>query len=167
MRVTDPGAPPVEDPPMNSSRARTSIPVEFQAGGNRGTGQIDNIGAGGLFIGTGTIPDQGEPVSVRFSLPGESPIAVTGLVWWTTKDLARTSSGRQGFGLIPQTPRVLDATVLLESRKVQLLAITAHLRTRIHLHTLVVPVIKEAFSYSILYSGIELKRIANMPGTSK
>ena len=105
MRVTDPVAASDESPPMNSSRVRTSIPVEFQAGGHRGTGQIGNIGAGGLFIGTGTIPDQGEPVSVRFSLPGESPIAVTGLVWWTTKDLARRSSGPEGFGL-----RLLDAS---------------------------------------------------------
>jgi uncharacterized protein (TIGR02266 family) len=101
---------------MNSSRARTSIPVEFQAGGNRGTGKINNMGSGGLFIGTGTIPDQGEPVSVRFNLPGESPIAVTGLVWWTTKDALRPPSGPQGFGL-----RLLDASEAYEEAVERLL----------------------------------------------
>jgi uncharacterized protein (TIGR02266 family) len=101
---------------MNSSRARTSIPVEFQAGGNRGTGKINNMGAGGLFIGTGTIPDQGEPVSVRFTLPGESPIAVTGLVWWTTNDLVHRSGSPQGFGL-----RLLDASEAYETAVERLL----------------------------------------------
>ena len=74
---------------------------------------IGNLGHGGLFIGTGTIPDIGEPVHLRFSLPGGSPIAVTGLVWWTRTP----QKGTPGFGL-----RLLDESSAYESAVEHLLA---------------------------------------------
>lgn len=97
--VTGYGARGDETPCMTTNRVTTSIPVEFQAGGNRATGKITNLGSGGLFVGSGTIPDQGEPVSLRFSLPGEAPIAMTALVWWNTNDQGSRIGQSQGFGL--------------------------------------------------------------------
>ncbi len=89
---------------MTPQRVSTSIPVEFKSGEVEGSGVIRNLGMGGLFVGSRAIPEHGEMVSLRFSLPGEGRVSLTGLVWWTTRD---EPQGRRhphaGFGL-----RLLD-----------------------------------------------------------
>jgi hypothetical protein len=83
---------------MRATRARTSIPVEFETDGLRGTGKIKNVGLGGLFVGSRQIPEQGESVSLSFHFPGGRELSVLGVVWWTTLEAA----GRHrtpGFGL--------------------------------------------------------------------
>ena len=79
-------------------RARTSIPVEFAAGSLRGSGTIRNVASGGLFIGTRTIPDEGDAVAVSFEPPGGPRISLRGVVWWTTRE-ARGRHRADGFGL--------------------------------------------------------------------
>jgi Tfp pilus assembly protein PilZ len=83
---------------MRATRARTSIPVEFETDDLRGTGKIKNVGLGGLFVGSQQIPEQGESVSLSFHFPGGQELSVQGVVWWTTRE----TTGRHrtpGFGL--------------------------------------------------------------------
>ena len=89
---------------MTPQRVRTSIPVEFKSGEVEGSGVIRNLGLGGLFVGSRAIPENGEVVSLRFALPGEGRVSLTGLVWWTTRDEPeRRGHPHPGFGL-----RLLD-----------------------------------------------------------
>lgn len=83
---------------MTDPRTRTSIPVEFRAGAVHGRGKVRNVSEGGLFVGTTSIPEQGEEVNVQLAAPGEAPIVVSGLVWWTTAGSAGAHR-RPGFGL--------------------------------------------------------------------
>ena len=84
---------------MTQSRARTSIPVDFEAADLRGSGRIKNVSAQGLFVGTSSIPDEGDLVRLRFTPPGEPKIHVVGLVWWTTRSCPDRAQRSEGFGL--------------------------------------------------------------------
>jgi Tfp pilus assembly protein PilZ len=84
---------------MRHERHRTSIPAEFSAGRLQGTGQIKNLSEGGLFVGTGSLPAQGETVELCFTVPGGSRIELSGMVWWTTADSAERRHRQTGFGL--------------------------------------------------------------------
>lgn len=88
---------------MADARIATTIRVEFEAENVKRQGEIRNLGAHGLFVGTTSIPDEGEEVRLSFTPPGGEDIEVAGLVWWTT--LGRTLRATQpvGFGL-----RLLD-----------------------------------------------------------
>jgi Tfp pilus assembly protein PilZ len=81
-------------------RARAMIDTEFRAGKLAGRGKIRNLGEGGLFVNTSSVPPQGESVQVRFTSPTEGALEVTGLVWWTTG----RGHKHPGFGV-----RLLDA----------------------------------------------------------
>jgi uncharacterized protein (TIGR02266 family) len=83
---------------QSRNRIRTSIPVEFSHSGRIVEGTVRNASDGGMFVETRTIPSQGEPVSVRLTRRGDSPIELTGLVWWTTED-APYRHRQRGFGL--------------------------------------------------------------------
>jgi Tfp pilus assembly protein PilZ len=90
---------------MGAPRIQTAIEAEFVAGKLRGEGEIKNLGEDGLFIGTSSIPEEGQAVRLRLNLPGGDKALVSGLVWWTT--VSRKSARHQtpGFGL-----RLLDAS---------------------------------------------------------
>lgn len=89
---------------MTPRRVRTSIPVEFKSGEVEGQGVIRNLGIGGVFVGSRAIPEHGEMVSLRFAMPGEGRLSLTGMVWWTTRDDEEHRGHRHaGFGL-----RLLD-----------------------------------------------------------
>ena len=83
---------------MEGCRFLTLIQTEFVAGPMRARGKIRNLGAGGLFIRTGSVPEQGEVIRLRFESPGGAPIVVEGLVWWTTDERV-PQRGEQGFGV--------------------------------------------------------------------
>ena len=83
---------------MTHERYKTSIPAEFAAGDLKGIGQIKNLNEGGLFVGTQSIPPQGETVLLHFSLPGGEQVELSGMVWWTTRDSAARHR-QPGFGL--------------------------------------------------------------------
>jgi uncharacterized protein (TIGR02266 family) len=84
---------------MATERILTSIPVDFEGLESAGTGVIQNLGLGGLFVGSRTIPSEGEPISLHFELPGEIEISLTGMVWWTTDAGPKERSANPGFGL--------------------------------------------------------------------
>jgi len=84
---------------MAQERILTSIPVDFEGLEISGSGVIQNLGLGGLFVGSRTIPTEGEPVSLHFELPGDVEISLTGMVWWTTDSGPRERSANPGFGL--------------------------------------------------------------------
>ena len=84
---------------MATERILTSIPVDFEGLESAGSGVIQNLGLGGLFVGSRTIPAEGEPVSLHFALPGEIEISLTGMVWWTTDSGPKERSANPGFGL--------------------------------------------------------------------
>lgn len=84
---------------MKHERHRTSIPAEFAAGAIQATGQIRNLNEGGLFVGTASIPAQGETVQIHFSVPGGERIELSGMVWWTTADATEQRHRHPGFGL--------------------------------------------------------------------
>jgi Tfp pilus assembly protein PilZ len=86
---------------MEGKRFRTAIHTEFEAGALRARGSIKNVGPGGLFVGTSSLPEQGEAVRLTFAAPGGAHIALSGLVWWTTAEGGRHAA--PGFGL-----RLLD-----------------------------------------------------------
>ncbi|MGI9592548.1 MAG: PilZ domain-containing protein [Myxococcota bacterium] len=89
---------------MAAERILTSIPVDFEGLEVSGSGVIQNLGLGGLFVGSRTIPAEGEPVSLHFELPGEIEISLTAMVWWTTDSGPKERSANPGFGL-----RLVDA----------------------------------------------------------
>jgi Tfp pilus assembly protein PilZ len=88
------------DQGRKSRRARTAFDTEFRAGSIEGRGKIRNLGEGGLFVTTASVPPQGESVQVRFNSPTEGAMELSGLVWWTTTRRHPTP----GFGV-----RLLDA----------------------------------------------------------
>ena len=83
---------------MTQPRTPTAIPIEFRATSLTGTGQVKNVSEGGLFVGTSAIPNAGDMVELTLSAPGEMPIEIIGLVWWTTSDL-EAPDAQSGFGL--------------------------------------------------------------------
>lgn len=87
---------------MPSERVLTSIEAEFRTGSVRARGKIKNVSEGGLFIGTASIPDEGDPVDVAFRNRKGQAIKLSGFVWWTTR--GESHHRRPGFGL-----RLLDA----------------------------------------------------------
>jgi uncharacterized protein (TIGR02266 family) len=86
---------------VENKRIATLLKARFKAGRKLGEGKIWNLSLGGLFVGTDSIPPQGEAVRLRFRLPEGQTVDVSGLVWWTTS--TQTRSGRRhrlpGFGL--------------------------------------------------------------------
>ena len=99
-RVTQAAAISSEQGCMENERLRTRIPAEFTSGGRSGRGEVRNVSAGGLFVGTLEIPEEGSTVELKLNAPGKASVEVKGLVWWTAP------AGRAnpcGFGL-----RVLD-----------------------------------------------------------
>jgi hypothetical protein len=83
---------------MQTGRIRTSIEAEFEVSGQRAKGRIMNVGEGGVFVGTGSIPGEGENAALDFTAPGGHDIRLSGLVWWTTDDDGRLHRV-PGFGL--------------------------------------------------------------------
>ena len=88
---------------MQYGRIRTCIATEFEVNGHRAKGRIRNVGEGGAFVGTASIPEQGESVDLNFRAPGGEEVRFSGLVWWTTDDCCGTRHAAPGFGI-----RLLD-----------------------------------------------------------
>jgi len=88
---------------MTIARIRTCIETEFEAGGRRARGKIKNMSEGGLFVGTTSVPEEGETVDLSFKERGGNEIKLSGLVWWTTNDGNGNGRRTPGFGL-----RLLD-----------------------------------------------------------
>jgi Tfp pilus assembly protein PilZ len=85
---------------MPSERVRTCIPARFRSLGVRGEGLIQNVSPGGLFVGTSSIPEVGDPIEVLVEQQPGREVRISGLVWWTTKYLQATSFSRpRGFGV--------------------------------------------------------------------
>lgn len=101
MSPVTPGAPGRSDTRCMSERIRTSLETEFRSGTLRGSGRVENVGEGGLFVGTNTIPDEGDAVELSLRTPRGLEIELSGMVWWTRR--SRGSQGASGFGL-----RILD-----------------------------------------------------------
>jgi hypothetical protein len=93
-----PKRPGMKQRKRNHDRFRTSIPVEICAAGRVAEGIVRNASTGGMFVETRSIPLQGEPVSLRLSAKEDTPIELTGLVWWTTEGSPYRHKHR-GFGL--------------------------------------------------------------------
>ena len=88
---------------MHHGRIRTSIETEFEVTGRREKGKIKNVSESGVFVGTASIPEQGEDVALNFRAPDGEEVKISGLVWWTTDDCGGTRNRVPGFGL-----RLLD-----------------------------------------------------------
>ncbi len=101
---------------MDDRRVETAIQTEFATSELRATGKIRNLGENGLFVGTRTIPGQGEPVRLRFTAPGGDYVRVSGLVWWTSRDPDARDDVTPGFGMrllaVSPTYRMLISELL-------------------------------------------------------
>ncbi len=101
---------------MDDRRVETEIQTEFATSELRATGKIRNLGENGLFVGTRTIPGQGEPVRLRFTAPGGDYVRVSGLVWWTSRDPDARDGVTPGFGIrllaVSPTYRMLISELL-------------------------------------------------------
>jgi len=84
---------------MQYGRIRTSIPAEFEVNGHRARGRIRNVSEGGAFVGTVSIPEQGESVELNFRAPDGREVRLSGLVWWTTDDRRGRAHPAPGFGV--------------------------------------------------------------------
>lgn len=67
-------------------------------------GKVRNLGAGGLFVLTRAIPEEGQDVMVSMKSPTGATVRVRGLVWWTTASDETGYHRNPGFGM-----RVVDA----------------------------------------------------------
>lgn len=88
---------------MHDGRIRTCIETEFEVTGHRAKGRIKNVSEGGIFVGTASIPEQGEDVDLNFKAPDGEEVRLSGLVWWTTDDCSGARNRAPGFGM-----RLLD-----------------------------------------------------------
>lgn len=88
---------------MQTERIRTCIEAEIKIGGKQQKGRILNVSEGGVFVGTRSIPGQGENADLSFRAPDGDKIRLSGLVWWTTNDGRQTLHREPGFGV-----RLLD-----------------------------------------------------------
>ena len=88
---------------MNYGRIRTFIETEFEVSGQRAQGIIKNMSQSGIFVGTGSPPEQGENVQLSFKTPAGGDVSISGMVWWTTDDDDGKAHRTPGFGL-----RLLD-----------------------------------------------------------
>ena len=85
---------------MVDERIQTALQTRFEAGPVKASGEIGNVGRGGLFVGTPSIPEEGEKVELRFEEPGGQRVDVDGVVWWTT-DCQEVPGGQPpGFGVL-------------------------------------------------------------------
>jgi len=85
---------------MGERRRRACVAAEFDAAGQRATGTIRNVSESGLFLGTASLPDVGDPVEISFRARGGESVCVSGLVWWTTRMDQETNFCRPpGFGM--------------------------------------------------------------------
>lgn len=75
------------------------IPVEFHAASRQGKGHIKNLSEGGLFVGSGSIPQPGDTVRLAFRTLDGRKVGVSGLIWWTTRQVRRDRSMAPGFGV--------------------------------------------------------------------
>ncbi len=103
IRLTNAPPDPVDGGHVKQDRIDTSLPARFVAGPLRAQGRVENVGRGGLFVGTASIPEQGDSVALVFEAPDGGRIRARGLVWWTTMEGAG-QRGSQGFGV-----RLLEA----------------------------------------------------------
>jgi Tfp pilus assembly protein PilZ len=84
---------------MADERIQTALQTRFEAGPVKASGEIGNVGQGGLFVATPSIPETGEKVELRFEEPGGQRVEVAGVVWWTT-DCQEVPGGQPpGFGV--------------------------------------------------------------------
>ena len=84
---------------MQAGRIRTCIGTEFEVNGHRAKGRIRNVSEGGVFVGTVSMPEQGESVDLNFKAPGGEEVRFSGLVWWTTDDCGGGRHPAPGFGM--------------------------------------------------------------------
>ena len=84
---------------MKYARIRTCIETEFEVDGRRAQGRIKNMSENGLFVGTTSMPEEGENVDLSFRERGGDEIKLSGLVWWTTNDVSANERRTPGFGL--------------------------------------------------------------------
>jgi hypothetical protein len=84
---------------MQNPRIRTCIETDFEAGGRWAQGTIRNMSETGLFVGTTSMPEAGDNIDLSFKERGGDEIKLSGLVWWTTNDLAESQHRAPGFGL--------------------------------------------------------------------
>jgi Tfp pilus assembly protein PilZ len=87
---------------MAQARFRTLLRAAFRAGPVTAQGQIQNVGHGGLFVGTASLPNEGESVALDFQAPDGQRIRLTGIVWWTRAN-GKIDGRAAGFGV-----RLLD-----------------------------------------------------------
>ncbi len=86
---------------MESRRQRACIATEFETGTRRANGLIRNISERGVFVGSATLPAEGERVSLRFRAPGGHGVTtLSGRVSWTTRRRDGTRFAEPpGFGI--------------------------------------------------------------------
>lgn len=84
---------------MKDERIRTCIETDFEVAGRPAQGKIKNMSESGLFVGTTSMPEEGDNVDVCFRARGGDEIKLSGLVWWTTSDVDASERRAPGFGL--------------------------------------------------------------------
>lgn len=84
---------------MSEKRFETRIPTDFESSAWKGEGEIENLGAGGLFVRATAIPERWEKIWVSFRAPNGDEVRVGGVVWWTTTSHQEPGRNSPGFGV--------------------------------------------------------------------
>ena len=84
---------------VHEERFTTKIPATIISRSLEAKGKIRNLSSGGLFVGTESVLEQGDPVVVKFDAPNGEPVKARGLVWWTTMDRVVYGRTITGFGV--------------------------------------------------------------------
>lgn len=84
---------------VHEERFTTKIPATIVSRSLEAKGKIRNLSSGGLFVGTESVLEQGDPVVVKFDAPNGESVKARGLVWWTTMDREVYGRTITGFGV--------------------------------------------------------------------
>lgn len=89
------------DPRRLHERAPTELAAVVDLGTESANGVIQNLSAGGLFVATNTLADQGAMVRVEFALPGNlGAIRATAEVRWTRSGTNDGAAGGMGLRFV-------------------------------------------------------------------
>ena len=89
---------PAAPPPAGALRVEAELGAHSSTNFYKGLSGNDVIDSGGIFVSTYQIPDIGQTLSMRVSMPGGYEFEAVGVVRWTREAPNSGSDGQPGYG---------------------------------------------------------------------
>ena len=93
-----PAPPPMAEAPPGSLRIEAALGAHSSTNFYKGLSGNDVIDSGGIFVATYQIPEIGQQLSLRVSMPGGYEFEALGIVRWTRDAPNSGADGAPGFG---------------------------------------------------------------------